>query len=119
MNLPFCAGIPSAPGYVPKYVSKERFSCMMMTICLIFCRAMSSSGETVGVGVNVGRGVAVGGMVVAVPMASGGFVLTGCEMQAVSKPIKTRIRKLAGWRLALNIGGSDLGLGDFLSVSEM
>ena len=30
-GFPASPGIPSAPGYVPKYVSNERFSCMMIT----------------------------------------------------------------------------------------
>src|SRR5690242_12330930 len=29
-------GMPSAPGYMPKYESKEWFSCMKMMTCLIF-----------------------------------------------------------------------------------
>ena len=32
---PPAIGMPSTPGYVPKYVSKERFSCMIMTTCLM------------------------------------------------------------------------------------
>src|SRR5215469_2257478 len=35
VNWPFLAGIPSAPGYVPKYESNDRFSCMMITTCRI------------------------------------------------------------------------------------
>src|SRR5512136_736079 len=35
VGTPFCIGMPSAPGYVPKYESKERFSCMMITMCWI------------------------------------------------------------------------------------
>ena len=31
MKLPSTAGIPSAPGYVPKYESNERFSWMIIT----------------------------------------------------------------------------------------
>ena len=35
MNRPFLAGMPSAPGKVPKYESNDRFSCMMMITCRI------------------------------------------------------------------------------------
>src|SRR5438552_13321744 len=34
-GCPFCMGIPSAPGNVPKYESKDRFSCIMTTTCWI------------------------------------------------------------------------------------
>src|SRR3954470_9328729 len=33
VGLPFFIGIPSASGKVPKYWSKERFSCITMTMC--------------------------------------------------------------------------------------
>ena len=35
VGCPFCIGIPSAPGYVPKYVSNDRFSCMITSTCWI------------------------------------------------------------------------------------
>ena len=35
VGMPSFMGIPSAPGYVPKYWSNARFSCMMMITCLI------------------------------------------------------------------------------------
>jgi len=35
MGAPFVMGMPSAPGYVPKYESNERFSCMITTTCWI------------------------------------------------------------------------------------
>ena len=50
VNLPLEVGNPSAPGYVPKYESNERFSCMMITMCLIFSRAWARDSETGGVG---------------------------------------------------------------------
>ena len=42
VGTPFFIGIPSAPGYVPKYESNERFSCMITTMCRILW--MPSSG---------------------------------------------------------------------------
>ena len=50
-GAPFFIGIPSAPGKVPKKESKERFSCMITTTCLIvwipaFGRASTSVSET-------------------------------------------------------------------------
>ena len=44
----FFMGIPVAPGNVPKYSSKERFSWTIMTTCLIFDRPASCSGVTAG-----------------------------------------------------------------------
>src|SRR5205823_11477067 len=35
VGTPFDIGIPSAPGYVPKYESNDRFSCMITTTCRI------------------------------------------------------------------------------------
>src|SRR5215467_165960 len=35
VKCPFFAGIPSAPGYVPKNESNDLFSCMITTTCLI------------------------------------------------------------------------------------
>ena len=35
VGIPFFIGIPSAPGYVPKNESNDRFSCMMITTCWI------------------------------------------------------------------------------------
>ena len=43
VGTPFFIGMPSAPGYVPKYESKERFSCMITTMCRILW--MPSSGR--------------------------------------------------------------------------
>ena len=37
--------IPSAPGYVPKYESNERFSCMIMITCLIAWMGAGSAGR--------------------------------------------------------------------------
>src|SRR5947207_9022346 len=52
VGTPSFIGIPSAPGNVPKNESNERFSCMTMMTCLIFCRA---SARTSIVGLGVGR----------------------------------------------------------------
>ena len=35
VGIPLRIGIPSAPGNVPKNESNDRFSCMMITTCLI------------------------------------------------------------------------------------
>src|SRR5215475_5220507 len=43
VGTPPAIGIPSAPGYVPKYESNDRFSCMITTMCLIFCAASVAS----------------------------------------------------------------------------
>ena len=48
VGCPFCIGIPSAPGKVPKYVSNERFSCMMMITCLMTLEAVTGTGLAVG-----------------------------------------------------------------------
>src|ERR1700674_3292357 len=37
VNFPFWRGSPSTPGYRPKYSSRLRFSCMITTMCWIFC----------------------------------------------------------------------------------
>src|SRR5713101_1384400 len=42
------AGRPSAPGYVPKYVSKDRFSCMITTTCLILWMPVAPAGFVAG-----------------------------------------------------------------------
>src|SRR5689334_22922565 len=34
-GVPFFIGMPSAPGYVPKYESNDRFSCWITMMCLI------------------------------------------------------------------------------------
>src|SRR5581483_11693859 len=47
VGRPCRIGIPSAPGYVPKYESKERFSCMMMITCLILWIAGSIAARGV------------------------------------------------------------------------
>src|SRR6185436_17331034 len=50
--------MPSAPGYVPKYESKDRFSCITTTTCLIFWRAASRTEVPPnGVGIAVSAGV--------------------------------------------------------------
>src|ERR1035437_6650562 len=46
LGVPPAIGMPSTPGYVPKYVSNERFSCMITTTCLI--RWMSVAALPVG-----------------------------------------------------------------------
>src|SRR6516225_6347566 len=42
VNCPFFAGMPSAPGYVPKNESNDLFSCMMITTCLILWMPVSA-----------------------------------------------------------------------------
>jgi len=44
--------IPSAPGYVPKYVSNDRFSCMITTTCLMTWMPESRAPALVVVGVT-------------------------------------------------------------------
>jgi hypothetical protein len=44
VNWPFAAGIPSAPGKVPKNESNDRFSCMMITTCWILRIPASGPG---------------------------------------------------------------------------
>src|SRR6185436_2613441 len=57
-GLPSFIGMPSEPGYVPKYESKERFSCITMTTCLIRWRAISRIVvPPYGVGAAVPAGV--------------------------------------------------------------
>src|SRR6185295_7169139 len=58
VGSPADIGMPSAPGYVPKYESKERFSCITITTCLMCARASSSVAAAVGeVGVTAGASV--------------------------------------------------------------
>src|SRR5579871_3264686 len=56
VNFPFAAGIPSAPGKVPKYVSNERFSCMITTTCWILPPDTLLEGEGGDVGPAPGGG---------------------------------------------------------------
>src|SRR3954462_3551222 len=53
------AGMPSAPGNVPKYSSKLRFSCMMNTKCLILSSPGGIGGGEVATGVVTGGGVLI------------------------------------------------------------
>src|SRR5258708_21768122 len=54
VNCPFWVGSPSAPGYVPKYWSKLRFSCMITTTCWILWIPLAAGG--------MGDGVAAAGL---------------------------------------------------------
>ena len=56
MNVPFAAGMPSAPGYVPKYVSNDRFSCMITTTCLMTWMSAPRAPALVVVGVTAPLG---------------------------------------------------------------
>src|SRR5438552_16158334 len=40
--MPCSIGMPSAPGNVPKYESNDRFSCMIITTCLILCMPVAA-----------------------------------------------------------------------------
>src|ERR1700690_4301131 len=55
VDAPLLIGMPSTPGYVPKYVSNERFSCMITMTCLI--RWMSPLAVA-GVGDRIGASMA-------------------------------------------------------------
>src|SRR5450759_705720 len=55
VNCPFWVGSPSAPGKVPKYWSKLRFSCMITTTCWILWIPPAASG--VGDGVVADEGL--------------------------------------------------------------
>jgi hypothetical protein len=51
-GLPARPGIPAAPGYVPKYESNDRFSCMMITTWrILWIPTPVTGGATVVVGV--------------------------------------------------------------------
>src|SRR5947209_17880861 len=49
VGMPWRIGMPLAPGYVPKYVSKERFSCMITITCLILWMPLSAASALSGV----------------------------------------------------------------------
>src|SRR5689334_21365424 len=50
VGVPLFIGMPSAPGYVPKYESNDRFSCWITMMCLIL---WMSPGADAGVAVTV------------------------------------------------------------------
>jgi hypothetical protein len=103
VGTPFRIGIPSAPGYVPKYESNDRFSCMTTTTCLILW--MPGGGVRACAGSRGDEGVAGGRMPSWSSGAFGcGFVRTTASSDAAATAQSTTTpRRLIACSFSLSL----------------